>query len=249
MRLILNFWHSTIGKKIVMAITGLIGVGFVIGHMLGNLQVFAGPGRFNAYAHFLKSLGELLWLARAILLAAVILHVIAAVQLSRRRLSARPVGYAGGSQREVSTFASRTIRWGGALLFVFIVFHIMHFTTLQIFRDYSETDVYSNVVRGFSHWWVTLFYVIAMAFLGLHLYHGAWSSMRTIGASKPSANPLRRTIALGIAVIVWAGFTSIPVAVYFGVVKPAAATVAPATATTASAPSAAATTTAAAGAR
>ena len=229
MRFLLNFWHSTIGKKVVMAVTGLIGVGFVIGHMLGNLQVFEGPGRFNAYAHFLKSLGELLWLARAVLLGAVILHVIAAVQLSRRRLSARPVGYARGSQREVSTFASRTIRWGGALLFVFIVFHIMHFTTLQIFRDYSETDVYANVIRGFSHWWVTLFYVIAMAFLGLHLYHGAWSSMRTIGASKPSANPLRRTIALGIAVIVWAGFTSIPLAVYFGVVKPAPASAVAAT--------------------
>lgn len=229
MRLILDFWHSTIGKKVVMAVTGLIGVGFVVGHMLGNLQVFEGPGRFNAYAHFLKSLGELLWLARAVLLAAVILHVIAAVQLSRRRLSARPVGYAGGSQREVSTFASRTIRWGGALLFVFIVFHIMHFTTLQIFRDYSETDVYSNVIRGFSHGWVTLFYVVAMAFLGLHLYHGAWSAMRTIGATRPKANPLRRTIAAGIAAIVWLGFTSIPLAVYFGVVKPAPAATATAT--------------------
>ncbi|HET7456551.1 MAG TPA: succinate dehydrogenase cytochrome b subunit [Gemmatimonadaceae bacterium] len=242
MRQILNFWHSTIGKKVVMAVTGLIGVGFVVGHMLGNLQVFEGAGRFNAYAHFLKSLGELLWLARAVLLGAVILHVIAAVQLSRQRLSARPVGYANGSQWEVSTVASRTIRWGGLLLFVFIVFHIMHFTTLQIFRDYSETDVYSNVVRGFSHWWVTLFYVIAMAFLGLHLYHGIWSSMRTIGASRPSANPLRRTIAAGIAAIVWLGFTSIPVAVYFGVVKPAAATAAPATTTAAAAPAATAAT-------
>jgi succinate dehydrogenase/fumarate reductase cytochrome b subunit len=144
------FWGSTIGKKIVMAVTGLIGVGFVIGHMLGNLQVFLGPTKFNAYAHFLRSLGELLWVVRAVLVAAVALHVVAAVQLSRRRLVARPVGYKRGSQHEVSTLASRTIRWGGALLLVFIVFHILHFTTLSVFRDYSATDVYANVIRGFS---------------------------------------------------------------------------------------------------
>ncbi|HEV3485428.1 MAG TPA: hypothetical protein VG106_08475 [Vicinamibacterales bacterium] len=137
-----RFWGSTIGKKVVMAVTGLIGVGFVVGHMLGNLQVFLGPAKFNAYAHFLKSLGELLWVVRAVLVAAVVLHVVAAVQLSRRRIVARPVGYKGGPQREVSTLASRTIRWGGVLLLVFIVFHILHFTTLSIFRDYSTTDVY-----------------------------------------------------------------------------------------------------------
>src|SRR5918992_2227043 len=148
------FWDSTIGKKIVMAVTGLIGVGFVVGHMLGTLQVFLGPEKFNAYAHFLRSLGELLWVVRGVLITAVILHVIAAVQLSRRRLVARPVGYKHGSQHEVSTFASRTIRWGGLLLLAFIGFHILHFTTLSIFPSYSTTDVYANVVRGFSVWWV-----------------------------------------------------------------------------------------------
>jgi succinate dehydrogenase / fumarate reductase cytochrome b subunit len=190
------FWGSTVGKKIVMAATGLIGVGFVVGHMLGNLQVFLGPAKFNAYSHFLRSLGELLWLVRAVLVVAVVLHVVAAVQLSRRRLVARPVGYKGGSHREVSTFASRTIRWGGALLLVFIVFHILHFTTRSIFRDYSSTDVYGNVVRGFSVWWVVSLYVGAMAALGLHLYHGIWSSLRTLGASKASPDPLKRPIAI-----------------------------------------------------
>ncbi len=210
------FWGSTIGKKIVMAATGLIGVGFVIGHMLGNLQVFLGPTKFNAYAHFLRSLGELLWVVRAILVAAVVLHVLAAVQLSRLRLAARPVGYKLGSQREVSTFAARTIRWGGALLLIFIVFHILHFTTLSIFRDYSRTDVYGNVVRGFGVWWVVLLYVAAMAALGLHLYHGLWSSVRTLGASKASVDPLRRPAAAALAVIVWLGFTVIPIAVFAG---------------------------------
>jgi succinate dehydrogenase / fumarate reductase cytochrome b subunit len=219
MTLVRHFWQSQVGKKAVMAVTGLIGVGFVVGHMLGNLQMFQGPEKMNAYAHFLKSLGGLLWLARAVLLGAVILHAVAAYQLSRMRLQARPVGYKKGSQWEVSTFASRTIRWGGALLLAFIVFHVLHFTTLDIFRDYSTTDVYDNVVRGFSHWWVSLFYVVSMVFLGLHLYHGVWSSMRTIGAVKPSAHPLRRQAALALAIIVWAGFTAIPLAVLAGVIR------------------------------
>lgn len=210
------FWGSTIGKKIVMAATGLIGIGFVIGHMLGNLQVFLGPAKFNAYAHFLRSLGELLWVVRAVLVAAVVLHVVAAVQLSRRRLAARPVGYKQGSQHEVSTFASRTIRWGGALLLLFLVFHILHFTTLCVFRDYSTTDVYANVIRGFSVWWVVLLYVVAMAALGLHLHHGIWSSLRTLGASKASTDPLKRPVAAAVAIVVWLGFTVIPIAVFAG---------------------------------
>jgi succinate dehydrogenase / fumarate reductase cytochrome b subunit len=211
-----SFWGSTIGKKIVMAVTGLIGVGFVVGHMLGNLQVFLGATKFNAYAHFLRSLGELLWVVRGVLIAAVVLHVVAAVQLSQQRLTARPIGYRQGSQHEVSTFASRTIRWGGGLLLLFIVFHILHFTTLDIFRDYSTDDVYANVIRGFRVWWVVLLYVAAMVALGLHLYHGIWSSLRTIGASKASPNPLRRPAAATLAFVVWLGFTVIPVAIFAG---------------------------------
>jgi succinate dehydrogenase / fumarate reductase cytochrome b subunit len=220
MGVIQSFWQSTIGKKVVMAVTGLIGVGFVIGHMVGNLQMFQSAEAMNAYARFLKSLGGLLWLARIILLAAVVLHVIAAYQLSRLRLQARPVAYRRGSQWEVSTVASRTIRWGGLVLLVFIIFHVLHFTTLSIFPEYSRTDVYGNVVKGFSVWWVTLFYVIAMIFLGLHLYHGAWSSLRTIGASRPTRNPLRHRAAVAVALLVWAGFTAVPVAVYLGLIKP-----------------------------
>ena len=214
-----QFWRSTIGKKLVMAVTGLIGVGFVIGHMAGNLQVFIGREKFNAYAEFLMSLGGLLWAIRGVLVLAVILHVVAAVQLSRRRLTARPVGYKQGSQHEVSTFASRTIRWGGLLLLIFIVFHILHFTTLDIFPDYSRTDVYGNVVKGFSKWWVVLLYVAAMAALGLHLYHGVWSSLRTLGASKASPDPMRRPAAIALAVVVWLGFTVVPLAVFAGVVR------------------------------
>ena len=228
---LLNFWRSTIGKKVVMAVTGLIGIGFVIGHMLGNLQMFQGPAKMNAYAHFLKSLGELLWLARLIQLGAVILHVVAAYQLSRLRLQARPVGYARGGQREVSTLASRTIRWGGVFILAFIVFHILHFTTLSIFRDYSETDVYANVVHGFRIWWVALIYLVAMVFLGLHLYHGTWSALRTIGASRPSPDPLRRRASLVVAAVVSLGFIAIVVAVFTGAIAPAGQHDAPAVAT------------------
>ena len=214
-----NFWKSQVGKKVVMAVTGLIGVGFVVGHMLGNLQMFQGPDKMNSYAAFLKSLGGLLWLARLVLIGAVILHVVAAVQLTRQKQAARPVGYVKGPQWAVSTAASRSIRWGGALLLAFIVFHILHFTTRSLFAGYSETNVYGNVVAGFSKWWVTLFYLVSMAALFLHLYHGVWSSPRTLGAVKPSRNPLMRRVAPLIAILVYLGFSVIPAAVLLGFIK------------------------------
>ena len=200
-----------------MGVTGLIGVGFVIGHMAGNLLVFRGPNAINAYSHFLKSTGELLWLVRLVLITAVILHVIAAVQLTLQNRAARPIGYVN-RQPQVTTLASKTMRWGGALLLLFIVLHILHFTTgtLRPAGTFSDTDVYDNIVTSFRIWWVMLFYVISMIALGLHLYHGAWSSVRSLGYAHPSANPLHRRIALAIAVVVWLGFTAIPVAVFAG---------------------------------
>jgi succinate dehydrogenase / fumarate reductase cytochrome b subunit len=140
----------------------------------------------------------------------------------------------------VSTFASRTIRWGGAFLLAFIVFHILHFTTLTIFPSYSTTDVYANVVRGFSVWWVVALYVAAMVALGLHLYHGVWSSLRTLGASKASPNPLRRPAAAALALVVWLGFTIIPLAVFAGLVRAPTAPHAPAAPTAARAAASAA---------
>jgi succinate dehydrogenase / fumarate reductase cytochrome b subunit len=202
-----------------MGATGLIGVGFVIGHMAGNLLTFRGPEAINAYAHFLQSTGELLWIVRLVLITAVILHVIAAYQLTMQNRAARPSGYVN-RKPQVSTIASRTMRWGGVLLLVFIVLHIMHFTTgtWEPAGAFSETDVYSNLVTSFRIWWVTLFYVISMIALGLHLYHGAWSSVRSLGMSQPSKEPLHRTIALGVAVIVWLGFTAVPVAIFAGLI-------------------------------
>jgi succinate dehydrogenase / fumarate reductase cytochrome b subunit len=224
----LTLYRSTIGKKAIMAVTGLVLVGFVIGHMAGNLQQFLGPARMNAYAAFLKSTGELLWLVRIGLLVATILHVVMAWQLTQIKRAARPVNY-NRRDPQVSTLASRTMRWGGVLLLVFIVFHILHFTTGTVFpyasrpdaqyRAFSHTDVYGNVVSAFRSPWVTAFYVVSMLFLMLHLFHGAWSSVRTLGLSKPSRNPLHRRVSTVIALIVWLGFTAIPVAVFLGVIR------------------------------
>jgi succinate dehydrogenase / fumarate reductase cytochrome b subunit len=214
-----RFYRSTVGKKVVMAVTGVIGIAFLIGHAVGNLLVFRGPEALNSYSAFLKSSGEILWLVRGVLLASVILHVIAAYQLTMQNRAARPVGYAR-REPQVSTLASRTMRWGGALLLAFVIVHILHFTTgtIQPTGYFRTGDVYGNVVGSFRIWWVTLFYVAAMVALGAHVYHGAWSSVRTIGFARPSENPLHRRVALGIALFLWLGFTSIPIAVLFGVV-------------------------------
>lgn len=219
MNRVTRFYRTAIGKKVVMAITGLIGIGFVLGHMAGNLLAFAGSEELNAYAHFLQSTGELLWILRFTLIAAVVLHIVAAVQLTVQNRAARPDGYAK-REPQVSTWAARTMRWGGALLVVFIVLHILHFTTgdWRPAGVFVKEDVYGNIVASFRIWWVTLFYVISMVALGLHLYHGAWSSVRSLGLSQPSGNPLTRTVALGVAAILWLGFTAVPVAVFVGLI-------------------------------
>jgi succinate dehydrogenase / fumarate reductase cytochrome b subunit len=224
---LVEFYRSTIGKKVIMAATGLIGIAFVIGHMAGNLQAFIGRDKLNAYGALLHGpLAELLWVVRLVLIVAVVLHVLMAYQLTMRARAARPIGYHERAP-QVSTWASRTMRWGGVLLLLFIVLHILHFTTGQIdpadWRRRLDTagrhDVYGNLVASFRIWWVAAFYVLAMIFLGLHLYHGAWSSVRTLGYAKPSPRPLHRRIALIVAAIVWLGFTIVPLGVLAGLIR------------------------------
>ncbi|HLS47677.1 MAG TPA: succinate dehydrogenase cytochrome b subunit [Gemmatimonadales bacterium] len=215
----LAFYRSTIGKKIIMAVTGIIGILFLILHMAGNLQAFVGAERLNNYAAFLHGPAEeIVLLERAILLVAVILHVLMAWQLTRRSQAARPVDYVK-REPQVSTWAARTMRWGGVFLLLFIVFHILHFTTLDIDPTFVPLDVYGNVVKAFQHPWRVALYVLAMIALGFHLYHGTWSSGRTLGASPPTRWPLRRRLATAVALILWAGFTSVPVAVFLGILR------------------------------
>jgi succinate dehydrogenase / fumarate reductase, cytochrome b subunit len=212
-------WDSSVGKKVVMAVTGLIMVAYLLTHVLANLLVFQGPSRINAYSAFLHGTGGALWAARLVLFGSLLLHVVAAVQLAARRGEARPVAYAGGRKPQVSTWASRSIRWGGGLILVFLIYHILHFTIGTAHPDFVEGDPYHNVATGFHHPVVVGVYLVALAAVGLHLYHGVWSSGRSLGMSPPSPNPLRRTVAMVLALLVWLGFTVIPLAVYAGVIR------------------------------
>ena len=216
---LVRFWNSSVGKKVVMGATGLILVAFVILHMAGNLQFFAGAERFNAYSHLLQvDLIEFTWLLRITLLVSVVLHITAAYQLTMRNRAARPADYVK-REPQVSTYAARTMRWGGVYLLLFIPYHILHLTTGTLHPAFVRGQAYGNVVIGFETVWVSLFYLGAMAFLGLHLYHGAWAAFRTLGLTRPSDDPLHRRLALVIAVAVSVGFSLLPLSVMLGFVR------------------------------
>jgi succinate dehydrogenase / fumarate reductase cytochrome b subunit len=210
-----RFWQSTIGKKIVMAVTGIVGILFVIGHMTGNLLMFKGQDAMHHYALLLRTSMPLLYFVRAVLLSCVVLHAVSAYQLTMLSRAARPQGY---SERrpQVTTLAAKTIRWGGVLLLVFIVFHLLQLTLGVVHPRFTHLDPYNNVVVALSNPVVAVFYLLAMAALALHLYHGTWAAVRTLGAARPAQEPLKRTIALALAVIVAAGFMIIPLATVAG---------------------------------
>jgi succinate dehydrogenase / fumarate reductase cytochrome b subunit len=216
---VLSFWRTTVGKKIVMAVTGVILIAFLVGHVAGNLLLFRGAGPLDEYSAFLKREFFALWAVRAMLLASVVLHVVATTQLTILARAARRQRYAR-LEPQAATFASRTMRVGGVVIALFIVFHLLHLTTGAIRpAPFAETRVYNNVVGGFQVWWVTAIYVVAMIAIGLHLFHGGWSFLRTLGLSRPSAAPLHRPLAAALAIAIWAGFTSIPLAIFFGLVR------------------------------
>ena len=231
-------YETTIGKKAIMAITGFIYVAFVIGHMVGNLKIFLGQEVLNQYAGFLRTVGEplfpatfLLWIARIILLVAIVLHIWMAYQLTRADLAARPVKY--NTKHVVqATFASMTMRWGGIALLLFIIFHLLHFTfgvvgygppgsaTAYIPEDPQKGfSTAQNVITGFQNIWVSIIYIVAMVALALHLYHGAWSMFQTLGLNNTRYNGLWRFVATAIAVVVFVGNVSIPLAVITGILR------------------------------
>jgi succinate dehydrogenase / fumarate reductase cytochrome b subunit len=210
-----RFLGSSIGKKVVMALTGIALFGFVVAHMLGNLQVYLGPRALNAYAESLRHLGALLWAARIGLLVAAALHVWAAYSLTMMNRAARPEGYRATEHRE-STYASRTMRWSGVLLLLFIVYHLMHMTWGNAHPDFIAGDVYHNVIVGFRPTLVSVVYVVAMLALGLHMYHGVGSFLQTLGLSHPRYNHLRHGFATLITAVVVLGNISMPVAVLAG---------------------------------
>ena len=216
-----GFYRSTVGKKIIMGVTGLILVGFVVSHVASNLLVFQGPEGLDAYARFLRSTGKLLWVARGGLILAAVLHIDAAWQLTMRARASRPVSYEKRVP-QVSTRAARSMRWGGVLLLVFIVFHLFHFTFGNAHPSagtFNHATVYANVVTGFPTVWLVLFYEVAIVALGFHLYHGVAAMMMSLGASHPRYTPLWRKTAAVIALLVTAGFMVIPLAVYFHFIR------------------------------
>jgi succinate dehydrogenase / fumarate reductase cytochrome b subunit len=215
-----TFLGSTIGKKIVMAVTGVVLFGFVVGHMAGNLQLYLGPTVMNEYAVFLREIlhGAGLWIARTILLASVLLHIWAAVALTRLDVEARPIGYREVRPRE-STYASRSMRWTGALLAVFVVYHLCDLTFGTANPAFVEGDVYHNVVASFSRVAVVGFYVAAMCCLGLHLKHGTLSMLRTLGLSHPEHERMAGQALTVIVGLTIAANVSFPLAVLFGFVR------------------------------
>lgn len=216
--------NTSIGKKIVMSITGFILFLFVIEHLVGNLLVYAGPKWLNSYGAVLKVnvAGPVLWGARIVLLVAVGLHIWAALTTTTWSWSARPKKYRELHHME-ATWASLTMRWGGVLILLFVIFHLMDLTwgTPAIHPDFVEGGVYQNVVTTFSRPGVAIFYIIAMIGLGFHLYHGLWSGLQTLGANHPRWNLLRKRFAVVFALLIALGNISIPISVMAGFVKPA----------------------------
>ncbi len=222
---ILSFYRSSVGKKAVMAVTGIALFGFILGHMLGNMKLYLGAEALNHYAEWLRAVGSPLlpegvglWIARIGLLAVFALHVHAAVSLTWINRGARPVGY---RLRETlkADYAARTMILGGAMIFFFVIFHLLHLTTGDVHPGFVEGDVYANVVEGFRQWPAALAYILANLALGFHLYHGLWSLFQSLGWNSPGLNPARRKFAVTFAVIITAGNLSFPIAVLTGLVS------------------------------
>ena len=211
------FYRTTVGKKLVMAVSGAVLLLFVISHLAGNLQIFLGAEKLNRYAQFLRGMPELLWLARIGLLVALIVHVVASSQLVLTNRRARPVGYL--VKRDIETnYAARTMTISGPLVLLYVIYHLAMFTFLVTGPGYSHSDVYRNVVLAFRVPAISVIYIAAMLLLGLHLYHGLWSMLHTLGISSLRYYWLRCGLAPFVAVVITAGYVSIPVAVLAGVV-------------------------------
>lgn len=218
--------NTSIGKKWLMALSSLILFLYIILHLIGNLKVFWGADPFNHYAEWLRSAGSpmipdqgALWGFRVLLLIAIVVHIGAYVQLWLRTRSARGQRYRV-YKPQVFSYASRTMVWGGITILAFVIYHLLHMTWGSVHPEFIAGDPYNNVVIGFESIWVSLFYIIGVIALGLHLYHGLWSATQTFGLNNPKYNRYRRPIALWTAVLISAGYISIPLGVLTGIISP-----------------------------
>jgi succinate dehydrogenase / fumarate reductase cytochrome b subunit len=228
MNRITNLYSSTIGKKFIAAVTGLILFGFLLGHVAGNLKVFtgstdAGVPHVDEYGQFLKVVGEPLvpamfglWTARLVLLASVVLHIVVVVQLAFRNLEARPVGYVR-SKKAASTLAALWMMFSGGLIAFFIVFHLLHFTVGALpIGEFKHGAIYSNLYSSFSNPIISLFHVLVMGVLGFHLYHGVWSLFQTLGLDNPDRNKALRLFAIAATIGIVVGFSVVPLSFLTG---------------------------------
>jgi len=229
MNVLWRFFRSSIGKKILMACTGLVLVLFLIVHLLGNLQMFQGQEAMNHYAEFLHSKPALVWGSRIVLLAIFIVHVAVAIDLSLGNKAARPVPYKGGVTNQVSSVASRYMLLTGLLVLFYLLYHLLHFTVPVVMADAGHSmetladgaqrkDAYRMVVLGFQNPAVSLSYIAAMIVLGFHLYHAIASFFQTIGFNHESYNACFKRIAIILSVLICGGFLSIPVSVWAGII-------------------------------
>ncbi|HTC88635.1 MAG TPA: succinate dehydrogenase cytochrome b subunit [Bryobacteraceae bacterium] len=213
-----TFYSSTTGKKAAMAVSGCILFLFVVGHLIGNLQIYEGPDQLNRYAVLLRTEPPLLWAVRIVLLAMVLLHIWSSVQLAARNISARPDGYVE-KKAAGSSYASRTMYWSGPIILAFVIYHLLDFTFGKVNPHFEPGNVYGNVVASFQVIPVAAFYIVAMLLLCLHLYHGLWSMFQSLGIAHPRWTPLLRRGAAVVAILIAAGNISIPVAVLAGWVR------------------------------
>lgn len=237
---VLTLYRTSVGKKVIMAVTGFVLVGFVVFHMYGNTKMYQGPEVFNAYAAGLREIGHpifghehLLWVARLALLGAVVLHIWSATALTRqsqKTIAANAVGGMRryGEQKRQTGYAAYTMRYGGLVIFLFILYHLAHLTFGAFYGpgqyqhpENGEYFVYNNVVIGFQNPIVSGIYLVTMVFLGLHLFHGVWSMFQTLGLNNAKYTGLLRGLAVLIALLVTIGNLSFPIAVMAGIVGPA----------------------------
>jgi succinate dehydrogenase / fumarate reductase cytochrome b subunit len=221
-----EFYRSAVGKKWVMAVTGLIGIGFVLGHAFGNIKVYFGGDDMNHYGEFLRELLHpllprtwFLWIMRFTLIGAVLLHLHAAYSLTRMNHRARPDNYAGGRDYVAANFASRTMRWSGIIVLAFIAWHLLDLTAGTTNGDFVRGDPYNNMIASFDRPVISLFYVVANVLLGIHLFHGVWSMFQSLGVNSPRFNSWRKRLAQGIAGAIVLTNISFPLAVTFGILE------------------------------
>jgi succinate dehydrogenase / fumarate reductase cytochrome b subunit len=223
---VVRFWRSAIGKKWVMAVTGIMLLGFVLFHMIGNLKIYLGAVHLDEYAEWLRTIGEpfvprgvFLWILRVGLILAFFGHIVSAAQLTRMNHRSRPVKYQSPRDYVAADFASRTMRWTGVIVGLFVIFHLMDLTWGTVDPGWARGHVYANVIHSFQRVPVAIVYIVANIALAFHIYHGAWSMFQSLGINNPKWNDARRTFALGFALLIGIANVSFPLLVVTGVVS------------------------------